>query len=394
MEYSFSDRISSLKPSAIREILKSTSDPSVISLAAGNPAPEAFPVSQIKEIIDNIMTSSPISALQYSVTEGYAPFIKTITEYMRDKHNSVADFDNVIITSGAQQVMDIATKSLCNEGDTVICESPSFIGSLNTFRSYNVKLCGVPLESDGMNIDALEKALKSEKRVKFIYTIPNFQNPSGVTMSLDKRKAVYDLAKKYGVMILEDNPYGDIRFEGEHIPNIKSFDSDGIVIYAGSFSKVLSPGIRVGYAIAPAPLISKMTICKQTSDVHTAVLQQMVADKFMREYDYEGHLEKIREIYRKKAKLLFDLADTHLRPIIDYQKTEGGLFLWCALPQNIDMMSFCKKAVDNKVAVVPGNAFLTNENEYCNNFRINYSTPTNEQLTKGMEILGKIAKEI
>lgn len=276
MEYSFSKKVSSLQPSAIREILKFTSMPGVISFAAGNPAPEAFPEKEVAQISANILATRPIDALQYSITEGYIPLRETVAQYMKTKHNVGKDFDKIIITAGAQQVMDLTTKALCNEGDTVICESPSFIGSLNAFRSYGVHLCGVPVESDGMNIEKLEQALKTEKNVRFIYTIPNFQNPSGVTMSLEKRKSVYELAKKYGVMILEDNPYGEIRFAGENVPCIKSLDTEGIVIYAGSFSKVLSPGMRVGYAIAPEAVIAKLTVCKQVSDVHTTIFTQII----------------------------------------------------------------------------------------------------------------------
>lgn len=193
---------------------------------------------------------------------------------MKEKHNIGTENDELIITSGAQQIMDLAAKSLCNEGDVVICEAPSFIGSLNSFRSYNAKLVGVPVESDGINTDILEDKLKTENNVKFIYVIPNFQNPSGVTMSLEKRRKVYNLAKKYGVLILEDNPYGELRYSGEHLPSIKSFDTDGIVIYSGSFSKVVSPGMRVGWCVAPNPIIQKMVVCKQGQDVHTNIWSQ------------------------------------------------------------------------------------------------------------------------
>ena len=249
MQFEFSDRISTLQPSAIREILKATSQPGVIPFAAGNPAPEAFPTEEVREITEKLLTERPIDCLQYGVTEGYTPLRERISTYMKQKHNIGRDFDSLLITSGAQQVMDLATKALCNEGDTVICEAPSFIGSLNCFRSYNAKLRGIPVQADGMDVDELERALQEEKNVRFIYTIPNFQNPAGVTMSLAKRRRVYELAKQYGVLIIEDNPYGDLRVAGEHVPAIKSFDEEGIVIYAGSFSKILSPGMRVGYAI-------------------------------------------------------------------------------------------------------------------------------------------------
>lgn len=394
MKYVFADRVSSLQPSAIREILKYTSDPSVISFAAGNPAPEAFPVEEVREISDKLMRENPIGVLQYAVTEGYTPLRGHLSEYMKRKHNIGRDFDQLLITSGAQQAMDLASKSLCNEGDTVLCESPSFIGSLNAFRSYGLKLCGIPMQDDGMDLDALEQAMKREKRARFLYTIPNFQNPSGITMSMEKRRQVYELAKRYGILILEDNPYGDIRFAGEHIPAIKSLDEEGIVIYVGSFSKVLSPGMRVGYAIAPAPIIAKMTVCKQTSDVHTNIWSQMVAYEFMTGYDYEAHLGRIRKIYEHKAGLMMDCFDRELGDRLTCNRVEGGLFLWPTLPEGIDMPAFCKEAVQHKVAVVPGNAFLMDEEEPCQSFRINFSTPTDEQLERGLAILGDLVRNM
>lgn len=394
MNYSFSDRVLTLKPSAIREIFKYAADPSVISLSAGNPAPEAFPAKEIAEISARIFQERPIDALQYSITEGYPLLREHLSAYMKEKHNVGRDFDNILITSGAQQIMDLATKSLCNEGDVVICEAPSFIGSLNTFRSYNVRLRGIPMESDGMNIAELEKALKEETRVKFIYTIPNFQNPAGVSMSWEKRKQLYALAKKYGVLVLEDNPYGDIRFKGEHIKTIKSLDEDGLVLYAGSFSKVISPGMRVGYAIGPKPLVQKMIVCKQGEDVHTNIWSQMVCYEFMTHYDFEAHLERLRAIYLKKSKIAMDALDKYLAPMVTYHPIEGGLFIWCTLPDGVDMPDFCKQAVLRKVCVVPGNAFLTDENEPCQSFRINFSTPTDEQLVKGIQILGELAESM
>nr|WP_319487359.1 PLP-dependent aminotransferase family protein [uncultured Caproiciproducens sp.] len=394
MEYKFSDRVLSLKPSAIREIFKYASDPSVISLSAGNPAPEAFPIKEISEISERILSERPIDALQYSITEGYEPLRRQLTSYMKKTHGVGRGFDNILITSGAQQVMDLATKSLCNEGDVIICEAPSFIGSLNTFRSYNARLRGIPMESDGMNMAELEKALNEETRVKFIYTIPNFQNPSGITMSREKRKQLYALAKKYGVLILEDNPYGDLRFYGDHIEAIKSLDEDGIVLYAGTFSKVISPGMRVGYAIAPQELLQKMIVCKQGEDVHTNIWSQIICNEFMTRYDFNAHLKKLHEIYLKKSAIATGALDKYLAPKITYNPIEGGLFLWCTLPDGIDMLDFCKQAVLRKVCIVPGNAFLTNENDPCQSFRINFSTPTDIQLLKGIQILGELANEL
>ena len=394
MEYKFSERVLTLKPSAIREIFKYAADPTYISLSAGNPAPEAFPVKPLAEISAKLMAENPILALQYSTTEGYTPLRDHLRAYMREKHNTGCDFDDILITSGAQQIMDLFTKSILNEGETVLTEAPSFIGTLNDFRSYRAKLVGIPMDTDGMNMEALEKALRTEKNVKFIYTIPNFQNPSGITMSLEKRKKLYDLAKQYGVMILEDNPYGDLRYAGEALPTIKSFDEEGIVLYAGSFSKVISPGMRVGYAIGPKPVLAKMTVCKQGQDVHTNIWSQVLCHRFMTEYDYEAHLDGLRALYTKKRAFLLDLMEKNLAPHITWDPFDGGLFAWCHLPAGVDMQAFVQKALEKKVCVVPGTAFLTDENEPCDAFRINFSTPTDEQLQKGIELLGEAVREM
>ena len=394
MEYKFSERVLTLKPSAIREIFKYAADPTYISLSAGNPAPEAFPVKPLAEISAKLMAENPILALQYSTTEGYTPLRDHLRAYMREKHNTGRDFDDILITSGAQQIMDLFTKSILNEGETVLTEAPSFIGTLNDFRSYRAKLVGIPMDTDGMNMEALEKALRTEKNVKFIYTIPNFQNPSGITMSLEKRKKLYDLAKQYGVMILEDNPYGDLRYAGEALPTIKSFDEEGIVLYAGSFSKVISPGMRVGYAIGPKPVLAKMTVCKQGQDVHTNIWSQVLCHRFMTEYDYEAHLDGLRALYTKKRAFLLDLMEKNLAPHITWDPFDGGLFAWCHLPAGVDMQAFVQKALEKKVCVVPGTAFLTDENEPCDAFRINFSTPTDEQLKKGIELLGEAVREM
>lgn len=387
MNYSLSDRVSSLKPSLIREILKMSSVPGMIPFSAGNPAPDAFPSEQIAKISADIFAQQPINALQYSITEGYQPLKDAIKARYPQYFGAE---DDVIITSGAQQVMNLTTMSLCNEGDVIICEKPSFIGSLNAFRSFNTKLVGVDMENDGMNIDMLEAALKANPNAKFIYVIPDFQNPTGLTTSLEKRKAIYNLAKQYGVIILEDNPYGETRFAGETLPSIKSMDEDGIVIYAGSFSKVISPGLRVGYAIAPKTVLSKMIVCKQVQDVHTTILSQLIVHKFMTSDDYEAHLNMIRDIYRKKCKLMCDCMADGFKDRVEFTKPDGGLFIWCNLPEGSDMLDFCKKGIEKGVAVVPGTAFLTDETEPCISFRTNFSTPADDQIVKGVEILSDL----
>ncbi|MBQ2971269.1 MAG: PLP-dependent aminotransferase family protein [Ruminococcus sp.] len=394
MTYNFSDKVLALKPNAIREILKSASDPGVISLSAGNPAPDAFPVDAIREISENLLKENPIGVLQYGISDGYTPLRNTLKSYLSEELDVIKEDDELIIVSGAQQVMDIAAKTFLNENDTLICEAPSFVGALNTFRSYNVNLVGVTVEKDGMNMEELEEKLQANPNTKLIYTIPNFQNPSGVTMSLEKRQKLYELAKKYGVLIIEDNPYGDLRYSGENVPCIKSFDDSGIVIYSGSFSKVVAPGIRAGYMVANKAAMAKMIVCKQGQDVHTAMWSQMVCNEFMTKYDFKGHLQMLRELYTKKANLCMDLLDEYVVPAgITYNKIEGGLFIWCTLPQNVDMLAFCKALTERKVCVVPGNAFLTDSALPCDSFRINFSTPTDDELTQGIKIIGEVARE-
>lgn len=387
----FSYRISGVQPSAIREILKSTADPNVISFAAGNPAPEAFPVEDIRRISNEILTEEPIAALQYSITEGYPKLRKWLKEDMKKKGNFDETDQDLIITSGAQQAIETCAKIFCNEGETIICESPSFIGSLNAFRSYNAKLVGVEMDNDGMIPEKLEAALKANPRTAFIYTIPNFQNPMGVTLSLERRKQILELAYKYNVLIVEDNPYGELRFAGVDVPSIKSLDTKGHVIYAGSFSKVLSPGLRVGYMIASKSIIGKATVALQTSTVHTNIWAQMVAYRFVTEVNFEEHLEKLREIYKNKSRLMLNSLNFAMPRSINFTEPEGGLFLWGTLPCG-DMQAFVKAAIAEKVAVVPGTAFLVDEAQPCLGFRLNYSTPTDEQIEKGVEILAKVAK--
>ena len=392
MELQVSKKYANMKPSATREILKATSDPSVIAFAGGSPAVEAFPCEEVKKITAEILEENPVSALVYGVSEGYDPLRETVKAWLKRRNNIGTDDDVVIITAGGTQVMDITTRVLCSEGDTVICEEPSFIGSLNAFRSHGCNLVGVPIDSDGMNIQALEKAIKDNPNARFIYTIPNFQNPGGTTLSLEKRKAMYQFAKENGIAILEDDPYGNLRTEGEDVPAIKTLDEDGIVIYAGSFSKILAPGIRVAYAVVPSSIAGAFTIGKQVSDVHTGVLNQMIIERWFKEYDVDKHIDEIRKIYREKINLMCDMLDEHC-PEIEYVRPQGGLFLWAKLPDYVNMLDYCKRLVDNKVAVVPGNAFIVDESKPCNYIRINFSTPSNENIVKGVKIMAKVIKE-
>ena len=389
----FSDKVAGVAPSAIREILKFTADPEVISFAAGNPAPEAFPTEKISEISAQIFREEPINALQYSVTEGYPKLRKWLEDDLRAK-NIFKDGDMLIVTAGAQQAIEVTAKILCNEGDVIICENPSFIGSLNSFRSYGVNLIGVSMDEQGMKPDELEAVLKANPKTKFIYTIPNFQNPTGNTTTLERRKEVLALAKKYGIYVLEDNPYGALRFAGEDVTCYKELDDNKNVIYAGTFSKVLAPGLRVGYLCADAELVSKAVVGMQTSTVHTNIWAQILAYRFVTEVDFNAHLKGLQEIYRGKYQRMADALAANLPDYVQLSKPQGGLFIWATIPDKFDMNKFCVEAVKRKVAVVPGNAFNADENEVSHSFRINFSTPTNEQIDKGCEILGKCAKEL
>ncbi len=390
-----SNKVAGIQPSAIREILKFTSDPEVISFAAGNPAPEAFPTKEIANITAELFANDPILALQYNITEGYTPLREHLKGVLKAIDCFRPEIDELIVTSGAQQANELACKVLCNEGDTILCEAPSFIGSLNAFKSYNVNIKGIEVQNDGINIEKLEEALKQDANCKLIYLIPNFQNPTGITTSFEKRKEIYRLAQKYNVFILEDNPYGRLRFKGEEVPSIKSLDTDGRVIYTGSFSKILSPGLRVGYVSGLKEVVQKMIVCKQVADVHTTILSQLICYKYITQTDMEERFKQLREIYRKKCNLMLDEMKKNFSSKIVCNGTEGGLFLWCTLPQDCDMNAFCTQAVSKyKVAVVPGNAFLTDDTQKTTSFRMNYSTPTDEQIVKGCQMLGKLSKEL
>lgn len=393
MEYIFSDKLSALKPSAIREIFKSLTDPTIISFAAGNPNPLSFPVEALAKISADIFASDAAYALQYGITEGYAPLRESIAARIYEKFGIGREFDQTIVTTGGQQGIELACKAFCNEGDAVICENPSFIGALNAFRSNGARTIGVPLRADGIDLTVLEETLRTEKKAKLLYLIPTFQNPTGVTSTLENRRAVYALAKKYGVVILEDNPYGELRFAGEDVPTYKSYDTDGLVIYCSSFSKILSSGMRIGFVNAPAEIIAKMVVAKQVEDVHTNLFAQMLCHRYMAEYDMDAHVAMIRELYRDKAGRMLAALDAEMPQSVAYTRPEGGLFLWCTLPDGRDAAPFVKKFLENKVAVVPGSAFMCVENAPSDSFRLNYSMPSDEDIDRGVAILGKVLRE-
>ena len=393
MQFEISERMAGVHGSAIRELFKLGADPDMISFGGGNPSAETFPIPEIAEIVSDVLHRAPVSVLQYGLSEGYTPLRDTMKAYLTRTQGFDFEKNELFIVSGGQQCADLTTKVLVNAGDVILTEDPAFVGCLNTFRSYGAKLVGVPMQQDGMDTDALEAALQANPNAKLLYTIPSFQNPSGITTTLEKRKKVYELACKYNIAILEDNPYGELRFAGEDVPTIKSLDTEGRVLYAGSFSKVMAAAFRLGFLVFDKALTMPLTVAKQTTDVHSNVLFQYVCNEYMTKYDYAAHLESARRIYRDKCNLMLDTMRRTFHPAVTFTKPEGGLFVMAFLPEGMDAQPFVREAIRRGVLCVPGSAFLADESQVSNGLRLNYSTPTDEQIVKGIEILGKLTHE-
>ncbi|MDO5602328.1 MAG: PLP-dependent aminotransferase family protein [Oscillospiraceae bacterium] len=393
MNIEYAKRVSGAKPSIIREILKQMNDPTLISFAGGNPAPESFPIKEIRRFSDECLRDDPVGTLQYSLTEGYTPLRQSTADFINRKWTVKKETDDLIITSGSQQAIDFLSKILCNEGDVVLCEEASYVGALNAIRSYGVKTLGVPNDETGtMDMQALEKALAASPKPKFLYVIPNFQNPMGTTLPAEKRAKIYELAVRCGVPVFEDNPYGDLRYSGEALPPIKSLDTEGAVVYAASFSKIFCPGMRISALVADKGLMARLVVAKQCGDVHSNVWSQKVCDRMLRECDMDGHIARLQAIYREKSALMLREMDKHFSRRTRYTRPEGGMFIWVTLPDEVDMLQLVDAALKEKVAVVPGSAFSPDEEETSHCFRMNFSTPSNDNIIKGVEILGRLTK--
>lgn len=388
----FSNRVKSLEASAIREIFKLLAKPGIISFAGGAPDPNLFPLDELSQIAADILKHSGTQALQYGITEGYAPLREWVINRLRAQ-GAIKQTDDAIIVSGGQQGIDLAAKSLINEGDGVVCEEPSFIGGLNCFRSFKANLYGVRVLSDGLDTDRLEELLKEHSEIKVLYTIATFQNPSGITVSLEKRRKILELAEKYDIIIFEDNPYGELRFKGENIPTMKSLDKSDRVVYFGSFSKILSPGLRLGFVSAPDALLERMIICKQTEDVHTNVLSQMIAYNYVTKYSIDEHIEAARKIYGKKCDLMISCIEKYFPSEVTHTNPEGGIFLYCSLPNGADSSKVLKEAIEKGVAFVPGTACMIDDKKTYPDFRLNYSLASEENIEKGIKILAEVIKE-
>lgn len=386
----FADRAAELSGSAIRATFKLLADPSIISFAGGAPSPDLFPKKELEEISAEIFRRNGNLALQYGITEGYAPLIDFVKNRLVSQGIISAD-ESVIITTGGQQVIDLTARALVNEGDIVVVERPSFVGGLNCFRSYNAKMIDLPVEDDGLSTDALEELLRTTK-IKLLYTIPTFQNPSGITMSLAKRRRLLELAEKYDFFILEDNPYGELRYSGENVPAIKSMDKMGRVIYAGSFSKILSPGLRLGFTSARKDILEKMVVIKQITDVHTPVLNQLIAYEFVSRYDLDNHIQKSRELYGHKCAVMLGEMDRCFPDYCAYTRPEGGIFLWCTLPDGFDSKELFQRGVENKVAFVPGDSCMVNMDKKYSSFRLNFSNTADDKIISGIQTLARVIK--
>ena len=378
MSFIESDRMRSVSGSIIRELFKLTAAPDMISFAGGNPSPDSFPTEEIAAIANDALLHRGVSMLQYGFTEGFPPLRETLKSYYIKKHGFPKETDELITCSGGQQAADLVSKVLLNEGDQVLCEELSFVGVLNTFRAYGAKLVGVRMEPDGMNIEDLEKKIQASPRAKLIYIIPNFQNPTGFTTSLAKRQAIYALAQRYDLMILEP---------------LKSMDTDGRVVYGGSFSKTMAPALRVGFVVAEKALMKRLVVAKQTGDVHTATLTQEICYRYMAEHDFEGHLQDIRRLYAVKCKRMLDDMEQKFSPAVTFNRPQGGLFVTAFLPEGMDAWPFVQEGIARKVACVPGVAFVMDPQVPSNAFRMNFSMPSLEQIDQGMDILGKLTYE-
>lgn len=394
MEFVQSQRMSGVSGSIIRELFKLTASPDMISFAGGNPSPEAFPTREIADIAYDALSNRGTSMLQYGLSEGYPPLRNEVKRYLKEKYGFPREEDDTLIVSGGQQCADLTAKILLNEGDGVICEELSFVGVLNTLRSYGAKLTGVPMESDGMNLEALKKAMETTPRAKLLYIIPNFQNPTGFTTSWEKRKAIYAMAKEHGLFILEDDPYGELRFEGDPVPPIKSLDTEGIVIHAGSFSKTMAPAFRLGFITANKALIARLIVAKQCTDVHSTTLFQEICYRYMTEHDYAGHIAMVSRLYGEKCECMLSNMEKYFHPSVRFNRPQGGLFVTAFLPEGMDAYPFVTEGIRRKVACVPGVAFVMDPTRPSNAFRMNYSMPTMEQIETGIRILGQLTWEL
>lgn len=387
----FADRMDGMKASDIRELLKLTARPEIISFAGGMPAPELFPVEDIKAAFNAVMAEQGQIALQYGQTEGWAPLRAQIAERMAKKNNVHTDPSNIILTAGSQQGLDFCGKLFLNPGDVVILESPSYLGAINAFNAYQPNFVEIPTDENGMIMEELDKALATTENVKLIYVIPDFQNPSARTWPLERRKQFMEIINKYEVPVIEDNPYGDLRFKGEFLPALKSLDEKGLVMYFGTFSKILSPGFRVGWICANDAIMEKLNLIAQAAVLQTATVNAMVISKYLDMFDIDEHVAKILPVYKHRCELMINTMKETFPPEAKFTDPDGGLFTWVELPDYVNTRDLAAKALEVGVAFVPGSGFYPNGgNNHC--MRLNYSGQTDERIVEGVKKLAELIK--
>ena len=388
----FSTRMNLLKGSAIRELLALANKPEILSFAGGMPAPELFPVDKIKAATDAVLEEQGKVALQYSSTNGFEHFRQQIADRMEAKLNIKTSADNILVTSGSQQGLDYSARVFCDKGDVVIIESPSYLGALNAFKACEPNFVAIPTDGDGMIMEELEKVLATTENVKMIYVIPDFQNPSGRTWPLERRKQFMEIINKYEIPVVEDNPYGELRFEGEYLPALKSMDTKGLVVFLGTFSKILAPGYRLGWVCASDEILAKYNFMEQAASLQASTIGQMETSKWIDMFDLDKHVDTIRECYKKRRAVMLETLAKELPEPCTFTRPEGGLFAWVVLPEYMDAKALQMKCLKKKVAFVPGGSFFPNGG-HENTLRLNYSCMPEEKIVQGITALCQTIRE-
>lgn len=390
-------RVKDVKSSAIRELLKITQHPEVISFGGGLPANDVFPVDRVEAACRKVLKENPAMALQYGETEGYKPLRDMIARHI-GRYGIKSEAENVLITTGSQQALDLIGKLLINSGDRVLVEAPTYLGALQAFSVYGAQYVSVPCDEKGLRTDLLEAHLRFGP--KFMYVLPNFQNPGGTTLSEERRHTLVALANKYGIPIVEDDPYGQLRYEGEHLPPLVVLDrrnaphdggySLGNVIYLSTFSKTLAPGLRLGWIVAPPEVIAKLVQLKQGADLHTSTFTQAVAYEVARDNFLDEHVKKIRTVYRERRDVMLEALAQYFPSEVKWTHPKGGLFLWVTLPEGMDANDLFQRALKQNVAFVPGDCFFApngQSQEASRHFRLNFSNARPEQIREGIRRL-------
>ncbi|MFZ5652259.1 MAG: PLP-dependent aminotransferase family protein [Bacillota bacterium] len=386
MGYAFAGRVSLMKSSAIREILKVTESPGVISFAGGLPAPELFPLKEMRKVFSEVMEGDP-SVLQYSATEGYQPLRRHISGGMA-KNGITAGPDQILLTNGSQQALDLLAKIFIDPGDVVAVESPGYLGALQVFSGYQARFAGLASDDGGLVVESMERVLR-EHSPKLIYLTPTFSNPTGVTMAADRRQRVVDLLEKYRVPLIEDDPYSQLRYMGDPVPPLKALDRCGQVIYLSTFSKTIAPGFRLGWIAAGPEVIERLVLAKQGADLHTGTLVQRVVHRYLTSCDTGRHIEKIKSEYLLRRNTMISAMEKLFPGDVKWTRPEGGMFLWVTLPRHMDSLPLLEEAVARKVAFVPGSPFFHDESGH-NHMRLNFSNSTPPQIEEGVERLGSL----